>query len=121
MQISIPRLRSFVEAGEAAHAAITVANQRWRAARRAVEDARTALRIYDDTAHAQAKSVTADRFERARAKLERELAVAVEAVEAAEAAQERARDIHALAGTLASRARNHAAEVGVLPADLVRD
>ena len=117
MNISLSRLRKFHEAGAAAHAALGAANDRWRAAKRSLEDARTALRIFDDTAHGN--SAKADRFQRERDKLQRDVDAAMQAVEAAEAARDHAGDVWSLANGLASRGRAYAADMGVLPADLM--
>lgn len=117
MNISLARLRKFHEAGLNAHAALRAANDRWRAAKRGLEDARTALRIYDDSAHAN--SAKADRFHRERDKVQRDVDIATEAVGAADAARDHANDVWSLANSLASRGRGFAAEMGVLPADLM--
>ena len=132
-KISIPRLRAFHDDGAAAHAALIAANERVRFARRHAQDARETLELHRETRHLRQPPTKVvpnpngagrvreymgdpDRHTRAA---EAAFAEAEKAVEAALAAQASAHERYSLASTLASRARDYAASIGALPADLM--
>lgn len=116
MNVSIPRLRAFVDKSEAAHAALISANERVRAARRTIQDARTQMRIHTDSLHANTGG--GDSIARQSAVLQRQLDTANAALTAAEVAQSSAHEIWAHASALASSGRAYADQLGVLPDDM---
>ena len=132
-KISIPRLRAFHDDSAAAHAALLAANERLRIARRHAQAARETVELHRETRHLQqpaTKNVPnpngrgrvteylgdPDRHTRAA---EAAFAEAEKGVEAALAAQASAHERWSLANALASRARDYAASIGALPADLM--
>lgn len=115
MQISIPRLRQFIDDAAAAHAALLSVAERQRHARRTLSTAREALVTFEES---RPQSHPGRTLESYRAPLMQAVTDAQIAVEAAEAAYDAASDKWRHARILADAARDFARDNGVLPADL---
>lgn len=118
MTISIPKLRKFMAEADAAHAALMAAGEKVRHTRRDFNAAKETLRIFNDAGPIEGRPGKDDET-RMKARIERELKVATDALEAAEAARSDVYERYDLARSLAHRGRDYAASLGVLPADMV--